>query len=269
MTPRIIEVSDGGLDYPRESLLPPEVCSGYPATLAIPYRPVVLESGGGLVLLDTGAGPLGPRTGQLPEALKAAGISPEQIGMVVLSHAHADHIGGLAEFPRARIVISRQEFDFWKNSGIRDRLGSGSVYRNAMIETVIRDWFERYLLPLESRLELVEFGTEVAPGMTILAAPGHTPGHAAILAQEGGEKVLFAADAFTLAEHIPQPEWTSSFDLDPELLFRTRRRLLDLAAAEECRVIHYHIGSVGRVVRRGSGYAWEAESAPVSVGATR
>jgi glyoxylase-like metal-dependent hydrolase (beta-lactamase superfamily II) len=134
-----------------------------------------------------------------------------------------------------------------------------------MIETVIRDWFERYLLPLESRLELVEFDFEVAPGIRLLAAPGHTPGHSAILAEGDGEPVLFTADAFTMAEHVAHPEWTSSFDLDAEKTVRTRNRLLDLAAAENCRVVHYHIASTGRVVRRGSGYAWEPESAPASL----
>ena len=274
MIQRVIEVSDGGLDYPRESLLPadiPSSAAAYPAVVAVPYRPLVVEVNGMLVLLDTGAGPLGPGTGRLQERLLAEGRAPEQIGIVLLSHAHADHIGGLLDekgdlaFPNARIVMPRQEFEFWHMSGICDRLGSGSVYGTPMLESVIRDWFDRYLVPLQSRMELVERDAEVMPGVRTIVAPGHTPGHCAVLISGGSDPVLFTADAFSLPEHISHPEWTSSFDLDTGETVRTRHRLLDLAAAENCRVVHYHVEGIGRVVRRGSEYAWELEAALASL----
>jgi glyoxylase-like metal-dependent hydrolase (beta-lactamase superfamily II) len=222
---------------------------------------------GTLVLLDTGAGPLGPGTGRLHENLGAQGIASEQISLVVLSHAHADHIGGLLDgqgrpaFPNARIVMARQEFEFWHGSGIRERLGSGSVYGNPVLESVIRDWFDRYLVPLKERLDLVESDAEVMPGVRMVPASGHTPGHCAILVSGGGDPVLFTADAFALPDHVSHPEWTSSFDMDAEQTVRTRHSLLDLAAAENCRVAHYHVNGIGRVVRRGSAYAWEPEAA--------
>jgi glyoxylase-like metal-dependent hydrolase (beta-lactamase superfamily II) len=186
---------------------------------------------------------------------------------VLLSHAHADHIGGLLDrsgrpaFPNARIVIARQEFEFWHNSGIRERLGSGSVYGNPLIESVIREWFDRYLSPLKDRLELVESDAEVMPGVRMVPAPGHTPGHCAIFISGGGDPVLFTADAFSLPDHISRPEWTSSFDMDGEQTVRTRNRLLHLAVAENCRVVHYHVHGIGRIVRHGSAYTWEPETA--------
>lgn len=278
MTQRVIEVADGGLDYPRESLLPrnpsASMLEAWPPVVSVPYRPLVAEVNGALVLLDTGAGPLGPGTGRLPEHLKAQGIAPEQISLVVLSHAHADHIGGLLDgqgrpaFPNARIVIARQEFEFWHSSGIRDRLGSGSVYGNPMIESVIRDWFDRYLLSLKDRLDLVESDAEVMPGVRMVPAFGHTPGHCAVLISGGGNPVLFAADAFALPDHISHPEWTSAFDMDAEQTVRTRRSLLHLASAENCRVAHYHVNGMGRVVRRGSSYAWEPETTTAAALAT-
>jgi glyoxylase-like metal-dependent hydrolase (beta-lactamase superfamily II) len=272
---RVIEVPDGSLDYPREALLPreapPELISAYAPVVAVPYRPLLMQTGGLTVLLDTGAGPLGPSTGQVQRSLQAIGIAPEQVDIVLLSHAHADHIGGLLDdkgrpaFPNARIVMARAEFEFWRNSGIREKLGSGVVYGNPMIESVIRDWFERFLLALEGRLELVDSESEVSPGIRLLAAPGHTPGHAAVLVEDmGAEPILFTADAFTLPEHIEHSEWTSSFDLDRDLTIRTRRRLLELAAAEHYRVIHYHIGSPGRIVRRGEHFEWHEEVVPQS-----
>jgi glyoxylase-like metal-dependent hydrolase (beta-lactamase superfamily II) len=269
MTRGLREITDGGLDYPREALLPadpsPELIAAYPPVVAVPYRPILVEVDGAAVLLDTGAGPLGPQTGRLQNTLLAEGIAPDQISLVVLSHAHADHIGGLLDasgspaFPNARIAISRREFEFWRDSGILGKLGSGSVYGNAALEAVVRDWFARYLVPLESRLELVDQDAELAPGIRLLPAPGHTPGHSAVLVSADSEPVLFTADAFALPEHISHPEWTSSFDLDAEETVRTRHRLLDLAA-EQCRVIHYHVGSIGRIARRGARYEWVPEA---------
>jgi glyoxylase-like metal-dependent hydrolase (beta-lactamase superfamily II) len=264
---RIIEVSDGSFDYPREALLPPDapapVLAAYPPVFAVPYRPLIVDAGGMLVLLDTGAGPLGPSTGQIHDRLAANGMAPEDIGMVVLSHAHADHIGGLIRadgspaFPNARIVIAREEYEFWRNSGILDQLGSGAVYGNAGIECVIRDWFNRYLLPFEARLELVSAEAVVTPGIQLIPAPGHTPGHSAVLIRsDDSEPVLFTADAFALAEHVANPEWTSSFDLDRSATVETRYRLMELAATENYRVIHYHISSPGRVSRRGDAFEW-------------
>jgi glyoxylase-like metal-dependent hydrolase (beta-lactamase superfamily II) len=268
----IREVPDGGLDYPRESMLPKdasaEAVAAYPQVMHVPYRPLLVDTGSLLVLLDTGAGPLAPTTGCLEASLQAAQVTPEEIGLVILSHAHADHIGGLLDatarpaFPNARIVISRKEYSFWRNSGIRERLGSGSVYGNSMIESVIGQWLDRFLIPMEQHLEFVNGQTEVSPGITMIPAPGHTPGHSAILIDGGAEPLLFTADAFTLAEHISNPEWTSSFDLDPVRTVETRRQLLDLAAADRCRVVHYHVGSAGRVVRHGSQYKWEHDWAP-------
>jgi glyoxylase-like metal-dependent hydrolase (beta-lactamase superfamily II) len=75
----------------------------------------------------------------------------------------------------------------------------------------------------------------------------------------GSETLLYTGDAFALREHIAQPEWTASFDLDRLQTVATRRRLLDRAATEHSRVYHYHFSEVGAVIRRGSGHAWEPE----------
>ena len=273
MTYTIHEVPDGVLEYPREAMLPkdavPDVQAQYPPVMSIPYRPIVVRIGGRTVLLDAGAGPLAPSTGKLEESLRQEGISPEIIDMVVLSHAHADHIGGLLRedgklsFPNACIVIAREEFEFWRDSGIRQRLGTGSVYGNPMIESVIGQWFDRYLLPLQSQLQIVESDAEVAPGVRLVRAPGHTPGHCAVLVDGSNHPLLFLADAFALSAHIEHPEWTSSFDLDAAQTVQTRRALLDRAASDRFRVIHYHVPGVGRIVRRGSGYAWETDAAQI------
>jgi glyoxylase-like metal-dependent hydrolase (beta-lactamase superfamily II) len=270
----IREVPDGGFSYPREAILPADgagpLMDQYPAVVPIPYRPILANVDGKLVLLDTGAGPLAPSTGQLQASLQALQVKPEQIDVVLLSHAHADHIGGLLDqegrpaFPNARIMIGRDEYNFWRHSGFRERLGSGSVYGNASLESAIGNWFDRYLRVLEERLEFWEGEAEVSRGITAIPAPGHTPGHTAFLIHNGAEPVLFTGDAFMLSEHIAHPDWTSCFDLDAVQTLETRRRLLHRAATDNCRVVHYHIGDMGRIGRQGSGFVWELESNPAA-----
>lgn len=268
MSCTIREVSDGGFDYPREAILPPDAVeqlpNQYPATVRIPYRPILVDADGKLLLIDTGAGPLAPSTGHLLASLRAQQVAPDKIDLVVLSHAHADHIGGLVDqagnptFPNARILIGRVEYEFWRHSGFRERLGSGSVYGNAALESAIGHWFDQYLVPLEDRLEFLEKEAEVLPGVAAIPAPGHTPGHLAFLMDSGTEPILLAGDAFTLPEHVAHPQWMSSFELEPTLALETRSHLLDRAATDNYLVVHYHVGAMGRVLRRGSGYTWEA-----------
>ena len=268
----IREVPDGEFHYPREAILPVngerQLTDLYPSVISLPYRPILVDANGKLVLLDTGAGPLAPSTGQLQVSLRGLQVTPEMIDVVVLSHAHADHIGGLVDhegrpaFPNARIVIGRKEYEFWRRSGFRERLGDGSVYGNPAIESLVGRWFDQYLVTLEERLELVGEEAEVLRGITLVPAPGHTPGHSALLIHDGAEPVLVAGDAFLLAEHVAHPEWASPLDLDATQTVETRRHLLDRAATDRCCVVHYHVGGVGRILRRGHGYVWEPSHAP-------
>jgi glyoxylase-like metal-dependent hydrolase (beta-lactamase superfamily II) len=272
MSYSIREVPDGEFHYPREAILPAnggrQLTDRYPAVISLPYRPILVDINGKLVLLDTGAGPLAPSTGQLQVSLRGLQVTAEMIDVVVLSHAHADHIGGLIDqegrpaFPNARIVISRKEYEFWRSSGFRERLGDGSVYGNPAVESLVGRWFDQYLVALEGSLELVGEEAEVSCGITLVPAPGHTPGHSAFVIHDGAEPVLFTGDAFMLAEHVARPEWGSSLDLDATQTFATRQRLLDRAATDRCCVVHDHVGEAGRILRRGNGYVWEASSPP-------
>src|SRR5204862_12807 len=110
----------------------------------------------------------------------------------------------------ARILMSRGEYDLWHSSDLRQRLGSGAVYGNPEIENVIGTWIDRYLIPLADRLEWVDAESEIVPGLTTFAAPGHTPFHFGVAVASGTESLLYTADAFALPEHIAHPEWTSS-----------------------------------------------------------
>ena len=237
----------------------------FPETLVVPYTPLLVVSGGLRILIDTGAGPLAPTTGRLGTSLANAGFQPDEIDLVVLSHAHPDHIGGLLAddgavmFPNARFVMSRREYDLWHSTEMRNGLGTGAIFGNPHIEELMSAWVARYLTPMVHRMEWVDSELEIAPGITVFPAAGHTPAHCGVAISSGSETLLYAADAFGMPEHIAHPEWTSSFDLDRPQTVATRKRLLDRAATEHCRVYDYHFSRVGAVMRHGTGFAWEPE----------
>jgi glyoxylase-like metal-dependent hydrolase (beta-lactamase superfamily II) len=156
--------------------------------------------------------------------------------------------------------MGRREYEFWHSSEFRNRLGSGTVYGDPAIENVIGAWVDRYLPPIRDRLELwasPDGEREVIPGVALFDAAGHTPGQFGVAIHSGGDTLLYTADAFTIAEHIAHPEWTSSFDLDRQLTVATRRSLLDRAATGQTCVFHYHFARLGSVVRHGVGFVWE------------
>jgi glyoxylase-like metal-dependent hydrolase (beta-lactamase superfamily II) len=262
-------IPDGDLVYPRAAMAPPEADeatrNSFPEQLTVPYTPLLVVAGAHRVLLDTGAGPLAPSTGGLRANLQVAGFQNGDIDFVVLSHAHPDHIGGLlaedgsAMFPNARILMSREEYDLWHSSELRQRLGSGAVYGNPDIENMIGIWIDRYLAPLGDRLEWVDAEAEIVPGITTFAASGHTPFHLGVAVASGSESLLYTADAFALTEHIIHPEWTSSFDLDRQQTVVTRGRLLDRAATDHSLMFHYHFPRVGAVIRQAAGFGWHVE----------
>ena len=225
------------------------------------FTPVLVETGGARVLFDTGNGAVGfvprPAGGQLGARLRAAGCAPESIDLVVLTHCHTDHIGGLMEagrpaFPNARYVLGGAEFDFWNRP---ERLGAdpaGNEHRSATV-------FRSHLLPLAERIRFVADGAEIVPGIRALTAPGHTPGHLAYHVESGGKRLLIWGDcAHHEVASLARPDWHALFDMDKAEGVRTRRRIYAMAAAEEIVVAGYHTSfpSLGYVVPAGAGYRW-------------
>jgi glyoxylase-like metal-dependent hydrolase (beta-lactamase superfamily II) len=258
-------IPDGDLLYPRAALSgnDPDRMSSFPEQVAVPYTPLLVDTGSQRILIDTGAGPMAPTTGYIEESLARVGFQASEISMVVLSHAHPDHIGGLTRtdgalrFPNARFLMSRREYDFWHSAELRSRLGSGSLYGSAHLEDVMRTWVDHYLPPVRDRLEWIADDAEIAPGIIAIEAPGHTPGHLGFTVASGAESLLYAGDLLVMSNQVAEPEWTTMFDLDAQGIIKTRRRLLDRAAADGSIVFHYHFGEAGRFARRGTQYAWE------------
>ncbi len=222
------------------------------------YTCLVVNTGKHLVLVDTGAGALGPDTGKLLRNLQSASIAPGDIDTVILTHGHPDHIGGVTDehgrtvFHEARYFMGRTEWDFWTSGQAEATLDEHS---RAMLVGIAR----KNLPPIQERVELVADKAEIVPGIRAIAAAGHTPGQMALEITSGGETLLYASDVFLHPIHLEQPGWCAAVDLIPGEVVATRHRLLAKAASDECLVLAFHLPfpALGRVVTKGDAWSWQ------------
>jgi glyoxylase-like metal-dependent hydrolase (beta-lactamase superfamily II) len=211
-----------------------------------------------LVLIDAGCGvdKFQKTTGRLLGNLAAAGYAPGDIDMILLTHAHFDHLWGISDsenasllFPSAEFIASEAEIAFWSNPELADKLPPAQQARVTQTN-----------LKLASRrLHLIKPGAEVAPGVTTFDTAGHTPGHISVHIGSGSEEMLLTGDVVVGSE-VPflHPEWPFGFDIDVPKGIETRMAFLDRAATDRTLVGSYHLPfpGFGHVVREGSGYRW-------------
>lgn len=222
------------------------------------YTCLVVNTGRNLVLVDTGAGGLAPTTGKLVPNLRAAGISPGDIDTVINTHAHPDHLGGNTDaagepaFPSARYYLWKGEWDFWTSGEAEKKLDAHS-------RPVLMGFANRNLLPLRNRFNLIDREMEIVPGIRAVAAPGHTPGHIALVISSQNRRLLCVSDAFLHPIHLQRLEWHSIFDLAPEALGGTRQKLLEMASGGRMQVMAFHFPfpGLGNAVRRGGAWKWQ------------
>ena len=154
-----------------------------------PYICLLVNTGKHLALVDTGADGLDPNTGKHLQNLKAEGIAPGDIDMVILTHCHPDHIGGNTSeegklaFPNARYVMWKDEWDFWTS-------GEAEVKLDEHVREVLLSVARKNLPPIQERLDLIEGEREILPGIRAIAASGHTPGHMALVISSAEEQLF-------------------------------------------------------------------------------
>jgi glyoxylase-like metal-dependent hydrolase (beta-lactamase superfamily II) len=242
---------------------------------AIPLQlcPVLIDTGNERILVDTGMGTpseVAPDSGWLTRKFSATGTTPESIDVVVLTHGHEDHYGGLVDpatgksrFPNAKVVISRAELDFWRDPDVSSRdadlaeaYGGIEAFEAFIAKTAAM------LDAVRDRLQPMEPGEEIASRIHIVDSAGHTAGHIGLLLQSENEKLLLVGDAITnVHAAFEHPGWRFLYDDYGEQAIRTRLQLLERAASEGLLMSGYHFPypAVGRVFRYGGGYRWLPE----------
>jgi glyoxylase-like metal-dependent hydrolase (beta-lactamase superfamily II) len=231
-----------------------------------PNTPTLVNTGKELVLFDTGNGAL-PREyeqlkarlppGNLAARLGLLGHKPEDIDVVVLTHGHPDHIGGLVEggkpvYPNARYVFGAAEFDFWKrNEGVRE----ARVFNQKLFVTICE--------PLADRATFIKPGDEVVSGIHAIDASGHSPGLMAFHIESEGKRFMVTADTCTqYAMAVQRPEWQFEMDDDKDKAVATRMRILDMLATERLffASFHFPFPGIGWIDKTSAGYRWVPHS---------
>ncbi|MCK0137699.1 MBL fold metallo-hydrolase [Aliiroseovarius sp. F47248L] len=213
------------------------------------FTPTLINTGSELVLFDTGLNAEG-----ITAALARAGYTPDQVDIVVITHMHGDHIGGLSgdagvTFPNARYVTGAVEFDHWAAAG--------------------NEGFEAKVAPLAEQTTMINGGDTVISGVESVEAFGHTPGHMAYRIESEGKSLLIAAD---FANHyvwsLAYPDWEVKFDQDKSAAADTRKTLLGMLAAEKMPFIGYHMPfpALGYVEERDAGFHYVPHSYQLLMG---
>jgi len=220
-----------------------------------PYTYLYVDTGQHKILVDTGAGKLFPITGRLLQNMDQAGISPESIDRIFISHAHPDHVGGVLNdqgklnFPNATYFIWKNEWDFW--------FSEQAIYQAA--ESFVTFAREK-LTPLKERIILIEKEQEILPGVGVMFAPGHTPGHMVVLFTSEGQQICYTADTVLHPLHLDRPDWFPSFDILPELAKVSKTHIFDLMAATKSLVLGQHFPpfpNLGYITKKEIGWTFQ------------
>jgi glyoxylase-like metal-dependent hydrolase (beta-lactamase superfamily II) len=195
------------------------------------------------VLVDTGFG------AALFEHINALGMSPAQIDVVLITHMHMDHIGGLqrdgnALFPNAKVYLAKQEQDYWTSSNINRRAIEALAPYSGRVETFLPG-------ELDSTL------SEALPGIVPIAAFGHTPGHTVFQIESEGQRLIIWGDLMHIEGiQFPLPDTSVTYDTDPAAAAAARRKVLEYAASNNIPIAGMHLvyPAIGSVRPQGGGY---------------
>jgi glyoxylase-like metal-dependent hydrolase (beta-lactamase superfamily II) len=229
--------------------------------VTIAFGPLVLNTGGKVVVIDTGSGAAAyaktkGAIGQFGVNSAAAGFDPKKVDTVVISHFHSDHGDGLLTaddkpvFPTAEILVPAVEWKFFMDDGEMSRAPVGRM------QTVFKD-NRRVFDALSRKVTPYEWGKDVAPGLLAVETIGHTPGHTSFVLSSGNDKVFIQSDVTNNPDLFAHnPGWHASYDQLPDVAETTRRKVYDMLVAERLKVqgYHYPFPGVGNIEKDGAGY---------------
>jgi glyoxylase-like metal-dependent hydrolase (beta-lactamase superfamily II) len=221
----------------------------------------VARMGGRIVLFDAGTGgQVGPGTGEMAANMKAAGIDPSAVNVVLVSHFHPDHIFGLMDkdtnaplYPNAQLVMPEVEYNWWTDAAVFNTLPAARHGLAKRIQAVFPNWKST------GRIRLVGDDVEVLPGVRSVFAPGHTPGHTAWHVSSANAQLMVLADTVVFDPvFLRHPDWHPSFDADGATAEKSRRKLIERVIAEKMMMTAYHFvfPSAGMLAKDGDGYAF-------------
>ena len=233
-----------------------------PGMVTIPFNPQLVNTGSKLILIDSGNGianyePTKGAVGRTPQNLAAAGVDPKSIDIVLMTHLHPDHTNGIRAldgsmaFPNAEIMVPAVDWAFWMSDENAAKAESNAMMKNYFANV------RKVYAGIESKVTKYDWGKEVAPGITSIGTPGHTPGHTSFAIASGNSKILLQADVTNIPElFLRNPDWHVAYDTDGDLAQTTRHKFYDMAAAEKATVVGFHFTfpSIGHVAKDGNKY---------------
>ena len=250
-------------NVPKEEVLAAAEAAYMPkGMVTIPFNPQLVNTGSKLVLIDCGNGianfePTKGAVGRTIQNLAAAGVDPKNIDVALMSHLHPDHTNGIRAadgslaFPNAEIMVPVKDWEFWMSDENAAKAQSNEMMKNYFANV------RKVYAGIESKVTKYDWGKEVAPGITSIAAPGHTPGHTAFAVSSGGSKILIQSDVTNIPEFfLRNPDWHVAYDVDGDLAQQTRHKFYDMAAAEKATIVGFHFTfpSIGHVEKDGAKY---------------
>jgi glyoxylase-like metal-dependent hydrolase (beta-lactamase superfamily II) len=221
----------------------------------------LVNTGKQRILVDVGAGTWWGEGafGRLAGSLRSAGYTPEEVDIVLVTHLHSDHVGGLTTpdgkrvFPHTDVYVAKADSDFWLSPEVAAKAPKDAqpFFRSA--QAIAAPYIKAGKWHTFSGPEAIVDGMELVP------LPGHTPGHTGYEFSSQGHKVLFWGDiVHALRVQLQHPEVTATFDIDQTAAAATRHQLLPKLAREDVLIAgpHMNFPALGRLRKEGSGYSW-------------
>jgi glyoxylase-like metal-dependent hydrolase (beta-lactamase superfamily II) len=263
-------VSDGYAEFPNDNKIfglgrtAEEVnalltSAGLPVDkLQLTIHPLLVKSADRVLMLDAGTGgAFGPTAGKLVSSLAEAGVEPQGVTDILISHSHGDHVGGLVNaegaltYPNATIHMTQAEWDFMADP-------NGMVAKNIGAEKLAT-----FVAAVKPKLAAFAPGAELVPGVVkAVEIKGHTPGHSGYLVSSGADSLLYVGDSmhhYVLS--VQKPDWVMAFDGDQATGAASRAALIADSAAKGQRIyaVHFPFPGMGKFEKRGDGFVWVAE----------